>query len=114
MLSSLTNRTVKLSSLPDRTVRLLPHLLCLCQYLGALHPQEGEHGDDGQQGGAGVADDEGQGVVAGDEEDVEHGGGGQVAGQQAGRVGQEAGARLQQRQAQEGKGPHAVENLGAV
>ena len=65
MLSSLPHRTVMLSSLPDRTVRLLPHLLGLCQYLGALHPQEGEHGDDGQQGGAGVADDEGQGVVAG-------------------------------------------------
>ena len=51
-------------------------------------------------------------MVPGDEEDVEHCGGGQVAGQQAGGVGQQAGSGLQHCQAQEGKGPHAVENLG--
>ena len=36
---------------------LLPELLCLAQDLGALHPQEHEHGHDGQQRGHRVRDD---------------------------------------------------------
>lgn len=36
--------------------------------LGALHAQEGEHGEDGQQGGRCVRDDIGQGVVAVDKD----------------------------------------------
>ena len=49
-------------------------------------------------------------VVAGDEEDVEDCGGGQVAGQQAARVGQHR-LGVDQRQHEEGDGPHAVEDL---
>ena len=51
-----------------------------------------------------------QRVVAGDEEDVEDGGGGQVAGQQAARVGQD-GLGVDDRQAEEGDGPDPVEDL---
>ena len=36
---------------------LLPQLLRLGEDLGALHPEEQEHGDDGQQGRHGVRDD---------------------------------------------------------
>ena len=49
-------------------------------------------------------------VVAGDEEDVEDCGGGQVAGQQAARVGQD-GLGVDDRQAEEGDGPDPVEDL---
>ena len=51
-----------------------------------------------------------QRVVAGDEEDVEDGGGGEVAGQQAARVGQD-GLGVDDRQAEEGDGPDPVEDL---
>ena len=37
---------------------LLPEFLCLVQYLGALHPQQEEHRDDGKQGRHRVRDDE--------------------------------------------------------
>ena len=37
---------------------LLPEFLRLVEYLGALHPEEQEHRDDGQQGGHRVRDDE--------------------------------------------------------
>ena len=37
---------------------LLPELLRLVQYLGALHPEQQEHRDDGQQGRHRVRDDE--------------------------------------------------------
>ena len=37
---------------------LLPELLCLVQYLSALHPQQQEHRDDGQQRRHRVRDDE--------------------------------------------------------
>ena len=51
-----------------------------------------------------------QRVVAGDEEDVEDGGGGEVAGQQAARVG-EHGLGVDQREDEEGDGPDPVEYL---
>ena len=37
---------------------LLPEFLGLVQYLGALHPQQEEHRDDGKQGRHRVRDDE--------------------------------------------------------
>ena len=37
---------------------LLPEFLRLVQYLGALHPEQQEHRDDGQQGCHRVRDDE--------------------------------------------------------
>ena len=37
---------------------LLPEFLRLVQYLGALHPEQQEHRDDGQQGRHRVRDDE--------------------------------------------------------
>ena len=49
-------------------------------------------------------------VVAGDEEDVEHGGGGQVAGQQTARVGED-GLGVDQREHEEGESPDTVEYL---
>ena len=49
-------------------------------------------------------------VVAGDEEDVEDGGGGEVAGQQAARVG-EHGLGVDQRQDEECECPDSVEYL---
>ena len=49
-------------------------------------------------------------VVAGDEEDVEDGGGREVAGQQAARVG-EHGLGVDQREDEEGDGPDPVEYL---
>ena len=51
-----------------------------------------------------------QRVVAGDEEDVEDRGGGQVAGQQAARVGEDR-LGVDDRQAEEGDGPDPVEDL---
>ena len=51
-----------------------------------------------------------QRVVAGDEEDVEDSGGGQVAGQQAARVGEDR-LGVDDRQAEEGDGPDPVEDL---
>ena len=51
-----------------------------------------------------------QGVVAGDEEDVEDSGGGEIAGQQAARVGED-GLGVDDRQAEEGDGPDPVEDL---
>lgn len=89
---------------------LLPEFLGLVQYLGALHPEQQEHRDDGQQGRHRVRDDERQRVVAGDEEDVEDRGGGEVAGQQAARVGED-GLGVDDRQAEEGDGPDPVEDL---
>ena len=76
----------------------------------ALHPEEEEHGDDGEEGADGVGDDELERVVVGDEQDVQHRRGRQVAGQQAAGVGQD-GARLDHVQAEEGDRPHAVEYL---
>ena len=49
-------------------------------------------------------------VVAGDEEDVEDCGGGQVAGQKAARVGEDR-LGVDDRQAEEGDGPDPVEDL---
>ena len=51
-----------------------------------------------------------QRVVVGDEEDMEDGCSGQVAGQQAGGVGQNR-LGIQHRQAEEGDGPNSVEDL---
>ena len=51
-----------------------------------------------------------QRVVTRDQEDVEDGGGGEVAGQQAARVGQD-GLGVDDRQAEEGDGPDPVEDL---
>ena len=49
-------------------------------------------------------------VVAGDEEDVEDGGGGEVASQQTARV-REDGLGVDQREHEEGKSPDTVEYL---
>ena len=49
-------------------------------------------------------------VVTRDEEDVEDGGGGEIAGQQATRVGED-GLGVDDRQAEEGDGPDPVEDL---
>ena len=76
----------------------------------AFHPQEQEHGDDGQEGADGVRDDELQRVVVGNEEDVEHRRCRKVSGQEAAGVRQH-GSGLDDRQAEEGDGPDAVENL---
>ena len=77
---------------------------------GALHPKQEEHGDDGEEGADGVRDDELERVVVGYEQDVQYGGGWQVAGQQAARVRQD-GARVQHGEAEEGDRPDAVEDL---
>lgn len=76
----------------------------------ALHPEEEEHGDDGEERPDGVGDDELERVVVGDEQDVQHCRGRQVARQQARRVRQD-GARLDHVQAEERYRPHAVEYL---
>ena len=76
----------------------------------ALHPEEEEHGDDGQEGAHRVGDDELERVVIGDEEYVEHGGGREVSGQEARGVGQHR-TRVDDVQAEEGDRPHAVEDL---
>jgi len=77
---------------------------------GAFHPQEQEHGDDCQEGADGVGDDELEGIVVGDQQDVEHSRGRKVAGQQAAGVGQHC-ASLNHGQAEERNRPDSVENL---
>ena len=76
----------------------------------ALHPQQEEHRDDGQEGSDGISDDVLEGVVVGDEKDVEHGGGRKISGEQAACVGKNC-PRLDHRQAEEGDRPDAMENL---
>ncbi len=76
----------------------------------ALHPEQEEHGDDGEEGADGVRDDELERVVVGDEQDVEDGGGGQVAGEEAARVRQDR-PGVDHVQAEEGDRPDAVEDL---
>ena len=76
----------------------------------AFHPEQEEHGDDGQEGPDGVGDDELERVVVGDEQDVEDGRGREVAGQQAARVGQDC-LGVDHAQTEEGDRPNAVEHL---
>lgn len=76
----------------------------------ALHTQEQEHVDDGQECSDRIRDDELKGIVVGDEEDVEDGCGRQVAGQKAAGIGQD-GAGFDHVQAEESDRPNAMENL---
>lgn len=49
---------------------VFPHVLGLVQDLRALHPQQQEHGDDGQESADRVRDDVFQRVIVGDEQDM--------------------------------------------
>jgi len=89
---------------------LLPELLCFLQYLRALHPQQEEHGHYRQQCRHCVCDDVRKRVVIRNEKNVKHGGGREVASQQAARIRQHR-HRVYDGQAEEGNSPHAMEYL---
>ena len=76
----------------------------------AFHAEQEEHGDDGKEGSNGIDDDVLQGVVVGDEQDVEHRGRGQVARQKATGIG-ENGTDVEESHAEEHNRPNAMESL---
>lgn len=88
----------------------MPQLLRLVQNLGTLHPEEEEHRHDGQQRRDGVCDDVLERVVVGNEKNVKNCRGRKIPSQETAGVRKNC-LGVDDRQTEEGDGPHAVENL---